>query len=372
MLIGLICAVALAWLIQSLAYRKSWDRGLEVKTAFADSWAYEGETGSLREEVVNDKWLPLPALEVRLAVSRGLVFEGEARENSSVTDQSYRRDIFSLLPRQKVVRTLDFRCRRRGYYRITRAEVVGRDLFYGQEYYREWKQETGFYVYPGRVDIRRIRFLYQAVSGMILSKSRLYPDPFAFSGIREYAPSDPMNRINWKASAKSQSIMVNQLDSTTSIRASLFLDVEDSGIWKHESLTEEGIRVAASLAEWMVKNGMELELWSNGKSVCEGERCRELRMHLKAGGGSLGELNRRLSCLETGSGLRQIEELLWEEGAPAAESLYIVISKERPKAALGGRRILWIMLCDPGEEESEEEAGRGIPGIWTVCWRAQS
>ena len=49
MLIGLICAVALAWLIQSLAYRKSWDRGLEVKTAFADSWAYEGETGSLRK-----------------------------------------------------------------------------------------------------------------------------------------------------------------------------------------------------------------------------------------------------------------------------------------------------------------------------------
>ena len=102
------------------------------------------------------------------------------------------------------------------------------------------------------------------------------------------------------------------------------------------------------------------------------ERCRELRMHLKAGGGSLGELNRRLSCLETGSGLRQIEELLWEEGVPAAECLYIVISKERPKAALGGRRILWIMLCDPGEEESEEEAGRGLPGIWTVCWRAQS
>ena len=125
-------------------------------------------------------------------------------------------------------------------------------------------------MYPGRVDIRRIRFLYQAVSGMILSKSRLYPDPFAFSGIREYAPSDPMNRINWKASAKSQSLMVNQLDSTTSIRASLFLDVEDSGIWKHESLTEEGIRVAASLAEWMVKNGMSWNFGAMEKASVRG------------------------------------------------------------------------------------------------------
>ena len=67
------------------------------------------------------------------------------------------------------------------------------------------------YVYPRQVDTARIQMICRAVSGMVLSRNRLYEDPFEFSGIRDYRKEDPMNRINWKSSARMGDLMVNQV-----------------------------------------------------------------------------------------------------------------------------------------------------------------
>ena len=75
----------------------------------------------------------------------------------------------------------------------------------------------------------------------------MFPDPFCFSGIRDYRPSDPMHQINWKASAKGQGLLVNQFDATTDIRMKLILDTEDTGMIRRDKLNEEGIRIVASL-----------------------------------------------------------------------------------------------------------------------------
>ena len=63
---------------------------------------------------------------------------------------------------------------------------------------------------------------------MVLTQNRMYPDPFEFSGIRDYQRTDPMKHINWKASASAGRLMVNQHDSTTSAEVTVFLDVEDT------------------------------------------------------------------------------------------------------------------------------------------------
>ncbi len=262
MLLLLLLSVLLAYRLQKFIYRRFWDRNLQVQTFFTDSYVYEGDASSLREEIANDKKLPLPALEVRLSISRDLAFTGEAKANTNVTDLTYKRDVFSFLFHQKVIHTLPFVCRKRGFYQISNVEVLGYDLFFSTKYYLNAAQQTQLYVYPAQVDAGRIRLICQTVSGMVLVQNRLYPDPFEFSGIREYR-RDPMHHINWKASARSGSLMVNQFDSTTSIRTTVILDVEDSHILRSEPLTEESIRIASSLAARMVKEHMELRLVSN-------------------------------------------------------------------------------------------------------------
>ena len=78
-----------------------------------------------------------------------------------------------------------------------------------------------------------------------------------------------MNRINWKASARSGSLMVNQHNSAVSGNVCILLDVEDETVWKYEEIHEEGIRLAAAVAESFLSRGIEVGLITNGRDCRE-------------------------------------------------------------------------------------------------------
>lgn len=369
LLIMLFLGVGIAYLLQKNIYRRFWNRKLEIGVSFEQKSAFEGEISALQEVILNGKLLPLPALEVRLSMDRDLEFVSAAKDNSSVSDLSYKRDIFSLFGHQKIVRTLPFVCRKRGFYRIQRAGVIGYDFFFNSASYMEAEQDAQLFVYPRPVDTARIRPICRAVSGMVLSRNRICPDPFEFSGIREYLPTDPMHVINWKASAKNGSLMVNQYDSTTSIHLTILLDLADEGIWKYEALTEESIRIAASLSARFAAQNMELNILSNGICRCPGEEDRQecLAMHLKAGGGQMPELNRRLACIDTGKMMQPIADIIFEEAARhRREHIYILISKNQEEALLHGLRalagkdnqILWVVPLHPAMELTLQRSAR--------------
>ena len=122
MLLLLLFGMALAWFLQKKLYQKNWQKNLKIQVSFQDSAIYEGEESTLKEVVVNDKLLPIPALELGISMSRNLEFDREAKANASITDQSYKRDVFSFLFHQQVTRTLPFQAKKRGFYEITGAQ----------------------------------------------------------------------------------------------------------------------------------------------------------------------------------------------------------------------------------------------------------
>ena len=101
--------------------------------------------------------------------------------------------------------------------------------------------------------------------GQVLVRQRMYEDPFSFRGLREYRARRPMNKINWKASAKEAGLMVNLLDSTSSAQVLIYLDVEDETIWKYGEIHEAGISLAVSLAEQLLQRGIATGLVTNGR-----------------------------------------------------------------------------------------------------------
>ena len=373
MLIILLACVFLAWRLERYVEKKYWKKNLSVNVRFTDTSIYEGESSALKEIVVNDKWLPIPALEVRLAMNRSLEFDKEARANSNVTDQSYKRDLFSFLFRQQITRTLPFVGKKRGLYTIDSAGVVGYGLFFSDNYYVEFPQQTQMYVYPGQVDVNRIRLICRAVSGMVISRNKLYPAPFEFSGIRDYRKEDPMNHINWKASARTGQLMVNEYDATTSIQVILLLDVQDENILKEEDLVEESIRIASSLAARLVRQKMDLQIRSNGRDrLADGE----LNVRQNAGAGRMMELNQKLACLETGTVSRTGEELIRAEaGREHSGCTFVVISKNQTDGmksalqSLAGRdnQVLWVVPVPPSAEEISWKA----PGVTAMRWEVE-
>ncbi|MFQ6804489.1 MAG: hypothetical protein ACLRT5_06245 [Lachnospiraceae bacterium] len=82
------------------------------------------EEARLTETIANEKRLFLPLLQVGFRVHRDLWFADG--ENTSVSDQCYKRDIFSVGGYQKITRTISFRCTHRGYYEMDEVELVTR------------------------------------------------------------------------------------------------------------------------------------------------------------------------------------------------------------------------------------------------------
>lgn len=96
----------LVYLFQSWIYEKYWDKGLRLTLGFSKDAAYRKEEVDLIEVVENRKKLPLPILTVKFETSRNLVAKDD--KNSSVSDNYYRNDIFTMRSMRKVTRTIPF------------------------------------------------------------------------------------------------------------------------------------------------------------------------------------------------------------------------------------------------------------------------
>lgn len=247
------------------AYKRFWNRSLDARVEFQKNPAVEGKEAFLTETITNRKWLFVPMLQVGFQIHRNLWF-GDG-ENTSVSDQCYKRDIFSVGSYQKITRTIPFRCTKRGYYELEKVELVTRSPMMTRKYYDTLKYFTSLYVYPGMISAEKLEIPFQKVMGSVRTQRSLYEDPFEFRGLREYHPTDPMSRINWKASARTEEWMVNVFDSTASQEVVILLDVDDETIWKYDEIHEEEIRLAAALASRCIQQGIPVGITTNGRDL---------------------------------------------------------------------------------------------------------
>lgn len=345
----LLSGVFLAWHASRVLYKKYWDKGLSVQIDFTERRLFEGDRSVMKEVVINDKLLPLPALEIRFSSSRNLEFLNEARANTSSTDNCYKRDVFSFLFHQKIERSLPFVAGKRGFYQIYEVTGIGYDFFFRSGYYVDLPQQTSLYVYPRQVDTRRICLLCHAISGAALSRSHLFPDPFAFSGIREYRKEDPIKHINWKASARTDSLMTNQFDSTTDISLTLIFDMEDRLILKYQDLVEETLSIVSSLSARLIKSRMSFHVMSNAKDVLTGT---PFAMGFDTESKEIEKLNQKLACLSGDKIILDLKALLQKEASlKKTGHTYVFISKNREENLLEELRslartnneVLWVI-----------------------------
>lgn len=265
----LIAAAVFVALFGSLFYARVWDRGLWVDIHFQDHPAVEGEEASLTEVIQNQKPLPLPILRVKFQIDRSLEFLGG--ENTSVSDKSYRHDIFSVMLYQKITRRLPFHCRRRGYYTVEGLDLLTYSLFFTGRMVKRLSANTHLYVYPSPVDPIRLSIPLRHLMGEIASRRYAYQDPFLFQGIREYQPFDAMSAVNWKATARTDELKVNVHGYTSSEEVCLLLNLESETVWEYASLKEESIRLAAALGQSLIAQGIPVSLYSNGADLLTGE-----------------------------------------------------------------------------------------------------
>lgn len=322
-------------------YRRHWKDDVAIWLSFSRDFVYEGEQATLMECIENRKRLPLPVLEVGFQQPKELLFRD--MENTQVSDFTYKRDVFSLLGRQRITRKLTVNCTKMGYYKTDKVTYAAHSLFFTEKYLLEQQKQVCLYVYARRTDVSDLLLTCERMAGALQCEKRLYEDPFTFRGIREYTLRDPMKTINWKASAKTGSLMVNTFDSTQALRVMIYLDIEDKGIIKRERQIEDGISAAATLTQKLIGKGMEVGIALN----------------------AAGPLGTGLILLPSGGGrqLTAVERLLAEYARGGKTVGYDTILHSLPE---GSMPVFISQDAARSRQKIEAFLGSSQQGIWVL------
>jgi uncharacterized protein (DUF58 family) len=268
-IVAALIGAMLLYELQRILYRRYWNKSLNIELSLSDDKAVEGDQLSLIETITNQKLLPIPVLKIKYMVSKFLIFL-DARQ-TDVTDHTYRNDLFSVMMYQRLTRSIPFHCTKRGYYTIDKIYLVCHDVLLESELVSSSEVKLQLYVYPKPIDYSRLYIPFQKMFGTILTRRLLYEDPFEFKSIREYQSFDTMKTINWKASAKTGTLMVNVHDHTASQQIKILLNLEADTLRKQDELIEESIRLTAAFATYFIEQGIPTALYTNALDVISRE-----------------------------------------------------------------------------------------------------
>ncbi|MCR4690990.1 MAG: DUF58 domain-containing protein [Lachnospiraceae bacterium] len=369
----LLVAFLLAWgiyLLQKAVYDHLWDKGLASDLSFEKDVLYEGEENTLIEVIENRKYLPLPILQVKFAITRTFLFQKQ--ENTSVTDKYYRSDYFTVMPWQKITRSYPFICSKRGCFFTENIDLICRPFFLEQWMVVSQPQYAGVCVLPARIDHREVSENVKKLLGETEKNLRINEDPFTFSGIRDYQPYDNMRSINWKISARHDKLLVNTYNSTFSKKVVLLLNLETNSMVHAEQTREWAIRIASHLAGHFISARIPTALYTNGRDVAaaeEGPGCPAIEAgadmaHIRVIEVALARLNEK----ETGMPFLSLMEERIRTGKDPVE--YIIISNYRKKDITGryeallseGHGVHFIIPAVLHEKEEELDLTKYI--LW--------
>lgn len=325
LLFALLCFLIVG-VLQGQIYKRYWDKNLSVELKFQTLECVEGEKNLLKEVITNAKKLPLPILHVKFRTSRTFLFDNE--ENSAVSDYYYRDDIFTVQGQQIVTRQLSFVCSKRGCYMINDISLVSNDLLFSRILVNTHPTDTLLYVFPAKLDLSDLAIPYESITGDFITKHHLLEDPFEFRGIRDYQPYDSMRSINWKSSAKYNSLLVNTYHSTSSRQIKIYLNLEKHALIVKDDILEYAIRIASTLAHQFISDQVPISLETNGCDLFT-----KNRIYIGAGSGNAhsNAIDRNLARIDVTQKPTDFLALLKEIMTPEEDNntYYVIISNNR-------------------------------------------
>ena len=255
----MIVVVARIWSRLSLA-RVFYRRELSHDRAFP------GEAIDLTVILENRKILPILWLEVSEPLPAALRPDSPAFEPVEGEPIGRLKQFTSLWWYRRAVKCFRLTCRRRGYFRIGPATLTSGDLFGFVPRVKVQPEMDHLIVYPRIYTLPDLAFPSRFPLGDARAADRIFEDPAHIAGLRAYTPETPFKYIHWKASARQQTLQVKVFEPTTTLKVSLFLDVESFHLPESpmsEDEFERAVSLTASLAHRFIQDGLAVGCFAN-------------------------------------------------------------------------------------------------------------
>lgn len=206
-------------------------------------------------------------------------------------------------PKSKLEWKFKLKARQRGLYKIGPLKWESSDLL-AYNLLKGELAELELYVYPEILELTEFGLPSRLPFGKAKWPQPIYKDPYQVKGVRDYQPSDQLNKIHWKATARTGQLKTRENESTVAPELALVLNFSaaDYGLKFLEKKTELAVTAVASLAYHFEQLGYRYKFITNAELAGETEpEIEEYKSDSK---------NYQALQLPAGSGNAQLQQLL--------------------------------------------------------------
>jgi uncharacterized protein (DUF58 family) len=229
--------------------------------------AEEGDLVAVIVTIRNTSKLPIPWVMVEDLLPRdALMFSPP-----SLAVTGNRLELTHLWPQQHRTIRYQLKCNRRGYYQLGPLVLETGDLFGLHRRFRVLTVPHFLLVMPKVVPLSGYAISSKRPIGEVRMTYRLFEDPTRVSGVRAYQEGDSLNRIHWRATARTGTLHSKVYEPSTVAGVTLLIDFhKNSHDARHEPRRSElAITAAASIAHAVSLMGQQIGLVSNGRDAAD-------------------------------------------------------------------------------------------------------
>ncbi|MBN2475874.1 MAG: DUF58 domain-containing protein [Pirellulales bacterium] len=162
-------------------------------------------------------------------------------------------------------------CRRRGYHQIGPLVLETGDLFGLYRRFRVATEPHFLLVYPEVVPLEGFEIASRRPIGEVRMAHRLYEDPTRIAGVRPYEAGDPLNRVHWRATARTGALHSKIYEPSSVAGATIVMDFFQPAYNPHHEpfRSELAVTAAASIAGALYEMGQQVGLVTNGRDAAD-------------------------------------------------------------------------------------------------------
>jgi uncharacterized protein (DUF58 family) len=259
--------VLAAVLILSRIFARAWIGNLHAERFCKQAIAEIGDSVTVRLKVRNSGVFVVPwVLLEDLLPARAL-----KQRPPRLEVDGKRLQIRTIRGGQEISFRYEITCQMRGYYQIGPLVMESGDLFGLHRRYRVEADPHYLLVYPKVVPLAGYDLASRRPIGDIKLVHRLFEDPTRTAGVRPYETGDPLNRVHWRATARTGQLHCKVYEPSTLAGVTLLLDFhqKDYPSRGEPHRSELAVTAAVSLANAVYEMGQQVGLITNGRDAAD-------------------------------------------------------------------------------------------------------
>jgi len=244
-----------------------WMAGLEAQRFGSGQILEIGDAAELQVEVRNTTGVTIPWMLLEDALSRKALTEIPVR----IRIEGARLKLARLPAGASELLQYRVRFLRRGYYQIGPALLETGDVFGLNRRFRVAADPHFFVVLPKVLPLQGYNLASRRPIGKIRIAHRLFEDPTRLASIRPYQQGDPLNRLHWRATARTGQLHSRVYENSRVAGATFLLDFHERNYAGSSGAAsaELAVMAVAAIANAVHLMGEQIGMVSNGRDAAD-------------------------------------------------------------------------------------------------------